>query len=124
MYIHDTTGTLPDTVLPPIYQLASTPVGGSTPLVLKMVNTSANNVNFVVALVSTSSTSTASNPNFSVTGLFQNEVLVPGASVLYTVNFAPTTAGSVTGYLNLEFQIQQNGCVFFRNRDYRVPAPT
>jgi hypothetical protein len=112
LYVHDTTGTLPDTVLPSIDQLASTPVGGSTPLVLKMLNTSANNVNFVVALVSTSSTSTAANPNFSITGLFQNQVLAPGTSVLFTVNFAPTTAGPVTGYLNLEFQIQQNGCVF------------
>jgi hypothetical protein len=112
IYIHDTTGTLPDTPLPAIYQLASTPVGSGTPLVLKMVNTSSNNVNFVVALMGTSAAGTAVSSNFSVTGVFQNEVLVPGASVLFTVNFTPTSAGLITGYLDLVFQIQQNGCVY------------
>ena len=112
LYVHDTTGTLPDTPLPALYQVASTPMGGSSPIVIKMVNTSVNKVYFATALVSTSATSTGNNPNFSVTGVFEDQLLVPGASVLYTVSFTPTVTGVITGYLNLAYQVQQNGCVF------------
>lgn len=112
LYVHDTTGTLPDTPLPSIYSLASTAVGGSSPTVIKMVNTSANDVYFATALVSTSATSSTTNTNFSVTGVFDDQLLVPGASVLYTINFAPTTTGVITGYLNLAYQVQTGGCVF------------
>jgi hypothetical protein len=113
LYLHDTTGTLPDSVLPASYQLASTPVGGNSPTVIKMVNNTTNNdVNFVVALMSTSASSSPADVNFSITGQFQNQVLAPGASVLYVVNFAPTATGTIAGFLNLAFQIQQGGCVF------------
>ncbi len=111
LYVHDTTGTLPDTPLPALYQLASTAVGGSNPTVLKMVNTSSNTVYFVSAYMSSSATTVSANANFSVTGVFEDQLLAPGASVLYTVNFAPTTTGVITGYLNLAYQIEQNGCV-------------
>ena len=111
LYVHDTTGTLPDTPLPALYQLASTAVGGSSPTVLKMVNTSSNTVYFVSAYMSSSATTVSANANFSVTGVFEDQLLAPGASVLYTVNFAPTTTGVITGYLNLAYQIEQNGCV-------------
>jgi len=109
-YIHDTTGTTPDTPLPAIYQVASTAVGNSTPTVIKMVNTSSNTVNFILALVAPGASSSARNPNFSVTGLFQDEILSPGASVLYVVNFAPAATGAITGYFNVAYQIEQNGC--------------
>jgi hypothetical protein len=112
LYLHDTTGILPDTPLPFNYQLASTAVGGNTPTVLKMINSSSNNVYFATALVSPSVGSTAQNPNFSVNGVFVDQILVPGASVLFTVNFTPTTTGIITGYLTLAYQVQQNGCVY------------
>ena len=111
-YVHDTTGTLPDAILPAAYQLPSTPVGGASPIVIKMINTSTTNVRFVIALVSTSANSSAANPNFSTTGQFQGLTLGPGGSVLYTVNFTPAVTGVISGFLNVDFQIQQGGCVF------------
>jgi len=122
LYVHDTTGVRPDTPLATIYQLASTAVGNSSPTVIKMINTSSYTVYFGTALISTSATSTAANPNFSVTGVFEDETLGPGASVLYTLNFTPTSTGVVTGYLNLLFQVQQNGCVFSGSTGTICPA--
>ena len=111
MYLHDTTGVLPDTPLPALYQLASTAVGGNTPTVLKMVNSSANTVYFVDAYLSSSATTVTSNTNFSVTGDFQDQKLLPGASELIVINFAPTTTGVITGYLDLAYQVETGGCV-------------
>ena len=111
-YVHDPTGAMPDTVLPVAYQLAETPVGGYSPTVLKMVNSSKNTVLFVVALMSVSTTSQVANPDFSVTGLFVDEILPPGGDLLFTVNFTPSVTGALTGFLNVEFQISQNGCSF------------
>ncbi len=111
-YIHDTTGVLPDTPLPAAYQLAETPVGGSSPTVLKMINSSKNTAYFVAAIMSISPTDVVANANFSVTGLFEDETVAPGGDVLFTVNFTPSSSGVITGFLNVEFQIQQNGCVF------------
>jgi hypothetical protein len=111
-YVHDTTGVLPDTPLPATYQLAETAVGNASPTVLKMVNSSQDTVYFIIALVSTSATTPAANPNFSATGIFQDETLAPGGDVLFNVNFTPSTVGPITGYLDVAFQIQENGCIF------------
>jgi hypothetical protein len=111
-YVHDTTGTLPDVALPAAYQLPSTPVGNASPTVLKMVNASQNTVRFIIASVTVSANSFVANPNFSVTGLFQDLVLSPGGSVLFTVNFTPTATGVISGFLNVSFQTQLNGCSF------------
>ena len=116
-YIHDTTGTTPDTPFPAAYQVAATPVGGSSPTVLKMVNSSQNTVYFIVALMSVSSTSTVASPDFSVTGLFADEILPPGTDVLFTVNFSPSATGTITDFLNVEFEISQNGCSFTSSAD-------
>jgi hypothetical protein len=109
-YVHDTTGKLPDAVLPAAYQVPGTSVGGLSPTVLKMINTSANTIEFVLAAVSTGASSSAVNPNFSVTGQFQDLPLAPGGSVLFTVNFTPAATGVISGFLNVAFEIQQNGC--------------
>jgi hypothetical protein len=111
LYLHDTTGVAPDTPLPTLYQLASTAVGGNTPTVLKMVNSSANNVYFIGAYLSSSATTVTSNTNFSVTGVFQDQVLVPGASELIVINLAPTATGVITGYLDLVYLVGTGGCV-------------
>ena len=39
-------------------------------------------------------------------------MLAPSGSLFFTVNFAPTVAGSTTGYLRATYQIQQPGCSF------------
>ena len=122
LYVHDTTGQSPDTPLPSLYQLTSTVVGGNSSTVVKMINTSANTVYFASAFVSTSATSSAANPNFSVTGFFLDQLLVPGASMLFTVNFTPTATGVIVGYLNLAYQVQQNGCVFSGSTGTICPA--
>jgi hypothetical protein len=114
-YVHDTTGTAADTPLPANYQLSSTAVGNASPLVLKMVNTSQSTVYFATAVMSTSATSSAANPNFSVTGLFEDETLAPGGDVLFTVNFTPSVTGAIIGYLNVAFQIQTGTCQFTSN---------
>jgi hypothetical protein len=111
-YIHDTTGVKPDTPLPANYQLAETAVGNGSPTVLKMINSSQDTVYFITALVSPSAGTPAADPNFSVTGVFQDETLPPGADALFTVNFTPSVTGPITGYLNVAFQVQQNSCVF------------
>ena len=111
-YIHDTTGTVADTPLPANYQVSATAVGNASPTVLKMVNSSQSTVYFVTALMSTSATSSVTNPNFSVTGVFQDETLAPGGAVLYTVNFTPSVTGAIAGYLNVDFQIQSGTCQF------------
>lgn len=89
LYVHDTTGVLPDTPLPSLYQVGSTAVGGSSPTVIKMVNTSTNTVFFATTLVATSTTSSVASSDFSVTGFFEDVVLGPGSSILFTVNFVP-----------------------------------
>ena len=122
LYVHDTTGQSPDTPLPSLYQLTSTSVGGNSSTVIKMINTSVYNVYFASAFVSTSPTSSVANPNFSVTGFFLDQVLVPGASMLFTVNFTPTATGVIVGYLNLAYQVQQNGCVFSGSTGTVCPA--
>jgi hypothetical protein len=111
-YVHDTTGKLPDLALPATYQLPSTPVGNASPTVLKMVNASQNTVRFVLASVAAAANSSVASTNFSVTGFFQDLVLSPGGSVLFTVNFTPSVTGVISGFLNVTFQTQLNGCSF------------
>src|SRR5450755_1642966 len=111
-YVHDTTGKAPDTPPPQNYQSTETTVGDASPTVLRIVNSSQNTIFFVIALVSTAADSPEANPNFSVTGVFQDETLGPGGSALFTVNFTPASPGLITGFLNVAFQIQQGGCIF------------
>jgi hypothetical protein len=109
----DNTVANTNTPLLPNYQLAGTVIGNSSPTVLKMVNSSTTTVYLVQPVVSTSATSAVTSPNFSVTGpLSQNQTLLPGASVLYVVNFTPTVAGAISGFFNVQFEVQQNGCAF------------
>jgi len=124
-YVHDTTGKQPDILLPATYQLAGTAVGNASPTVLKMVNTSQTTAYFVIALMATAADSLTRNPNFSITGLFEDEALAPGASVLFTVNFTPSTMGAISGFLNIVFQIQEGGCLFTStNPSQQCPSNT
>jgi hypothetical protein len=120
-YIHDTSGTTPDTPLDSSYSFPNTPQGSSTPLVIMAVNSSASTIYFVQAFVSDAANSFAPNNNLSVTGQFVNKILAPSGSLPFTVNFAPTITGSTTGYLRATYQIQQPGCIF---TDGSKPCPS
>jgi hypothetical protein len=120
-YIHDTSGAAPDVPLSSSYSFANTPQGSSTPLVIRAVNSSTSTVYWVQAFVSDTASSFTPNSNFSVTGQPIDQVLAPSGSLLFTANFAPTIAGSTTGYLRATYQIQQPGCIF---TDGSKPCPS
>ena len=111
-YVHDTSGATPDTPLNSSYAFANTPQGSSKPLVIKAVNTSASTIYWVQAFVSNAANSTVGNGNFSITGQIIDQVLAPSGSLLFTINFSPTSTGAITGYLRATYQIQQAGCSF------------
>jgi hypothetical protein len=111
-YLHDTTGATADTLLPSIYQFASTPLGSNSNIVLKAINSSTSTAYLGTAFAGTANGSTVLNPNFSLSGLFLGQTLPPGGSVVFTVNFSPTTVGLTTAYLQVSFQIQQGTCSF------------
>ncbi len=111
-YVHDTTGVLPDTPLSSIYQLASTAQGSSTPLVLKVVNTSQSVVYFTSPLITTTASAAVQSTSFSITGFFTALTMPVGGSTVFTVNFSPLTTGTITGYLQVGYQIEQTGCNF------------
>jgi hypothetical protein len=76
------------------------------------VNSSASTIYWVQAFVPNAANSTVANGNFSITGQVIDQVLAPSGSLLFTLNFAPTVAGTTTGYLRATYQIQQPGCSF------------
>jgi hypothetical protein len=76
------------------------------------VNSSANTVYWVNAFVADSASSFVVNNNFSITGQFVNTPLAPSGSIIFTINFAPTTLGAKTGYLRATYQVQQGSCSF------------
>ena len=111
-YVHDTRGVAPDTPLSSSYAFANTPAGSSTSIVIKAVNSSANTIYWVNAFLADSASSFVTNNNFSITGQFVNTPLAPSGFVLFTINFAPTTLGTTTGYLRATYQVQQGTCSF------------
>ena len=111
-YIHDTTGVNPDTPLPSIYQFGATPLGSNSHVVIKGVNTSGAAAFMGEVFVSVSQSSTVLNTNFTVTGLAASISVPAGGSMLFTVNFSPTSTGPMTAYMQTTYQVQQNGCDF------------
>jgi hypothetical protein len=110
-YIHDTTGQIADTPLPAIYQFNSTAVGSGTPIVLKGFNSSGAAISLTLAYVSNTAGDADNNRNYSLTGLFYGLVIPAGGSVIFTVSFAPVVTGPLTGYLQIDYQVQQPNCV-------------
>jgi len=111
-YVHDTTGVTADYPLPSIYQFNATPLGNSTHVVLKAVNTSSAPAFMGTIYVAASATTTTVNSNFTVTGLAESIAVPAGDSLLFQVNFSPTTTGVISGYLDTSFQVQSSGCSF------------
>ena len=110
-YIHDTTGKTADTPLPAIYQFNSTAAGSGSPLVLKGFNSSGATISLTTEYVSNTAGSTDNNSNFSVTGGFTGLTIPPGGSVIFSVNFVPVVTGPLVAYLQIQYQVQQPGCV-------------
>jgi hypothetical protein len=96
--------------LPNTYAFSTTPQASASSVILKVVNTSANAVDLAQILVTQSASSTASSPDFTVTGFFSSGSLAPGSSTLFTVNFAPVETGAIVGYLQFAYRIEQGNC--------------
>ncbi len=117
-YIHDSTGVLPDTPLPAIYQFAATPVGSSSGLLLKMTNTSGAPAFLGEVAVTVGSTSTVQNTNFTVNNLVASTIVEANGSFVFRLNFNPGVTGQMTAYMQATYQVQQSGCNFTSN----IPA--
>lgn len=100
-----------NTALGNTYSFPDTPQSSSSSAQMSVTNTGAVPVSIIDIYVENSSFS-AQNPNFTVTGSTSGIgfVLAPGASEPLTVNFVPTTTGAQTGYLQVAYIVQQNGC--------------
>jgi hypothetical protein len=111
-YMHDTTGVNPDAPLPAIYQFGATSVGSSSHVVIKAINTSGVAAFMGEVFVSQTVDSTVLNNNFTVSGLAAAISVPAGGSLLFAVNFSPTSTGPMTAYMQTTYQVQQNGCDF------------
>jgi hypothetical protein len=113
--IHDPSGTASDTTLSTSYQFPDTPVADASSIVVRFSNASASPVQIAAILVGNQAGSSQANPNFSVTGFAIGKILGVGPSASFeqvNINFTPESVGSIPGYLQVVYQIQQNGCNF------------
>ena len=104
-YLDTSNGALPTsqlTPVPPTYQFASTPAGGSSSIIIRVANISASSVVLNNVFVGASANSTVSTPNFAITGLDINATLAPQAWKLFTLNFTPASTGTALGYLQAQ----------------------
>jgi hypothetical protein len=113
--IHDTSGNTPDTPLASTYQFSDTPQYSASSVVINVKNISASTVLVAQIYVGDAAGSAVLSPDFTVTGLNQNATLAPGNSLQFTLNFRPSITGSLVGYLQAGYAVQQNGCVFGSN---------
>ncbi|HEX3683723.1 MAG TPA: choice-of-anchor D domain-containing protein [Bryobacteraceae bacterium] len=106
----DNSGSL--TPLASTYTLASTAAGSSASVTLRVTDTSPNRIEIVAMVVSTANGSTVANSNFSVTGLDAPAILSPAGTTFedFTVTFAPSAAGQISGFLTVAYAEEQNGC--------------
>ena len=107
---YDNTGQNPDVALPAAYSFSATPQGGSANTLIKVTNTSSSAVEVVAVYVGESAGSAVVNPDFTVTGLDQGNILAPGSWQLFTLNFTPSTVGQLAGYLQVAYVAEQGGC--------------
>jgi hypothetical protein len=109
--IHDPSGTQPDTALSSTYQFPDTPQDSASSIVINAKNISTSTVLVAQVYVGSAAGSAVVSPDFSITGLNQNATLAPGNSLQFTLNFRPSITGSLLGYLQAAYAVQQNGCV-------------
>src|SRR5579875_1119260 len=82
-YLDPSNGAIPTsqlTPLPDTYQFSDTPVGGSTPVVIRVANPSTTaSVEVNTVFVGASANSSVATPNFTITGMDINATIAPGA---------------------------------------------
>jgi len=89
------------------YQFPDTPVGSSASLFIQIVNVSSSPVLLASAYVGATAGTSTVNPNFTVSGLDQSATIAPGSCSPFTLTFAPITTGSLAGYLQAAYSINQ-----------------
>ncbi len=100
----------------PAYVFADTPQGQASTVVVSVRNTSGHRVSIIDLYVGSSDGSAAHTPDYRVTGFDQGgHVLGPGASTPFTVNFTPTATGILSGFLQVDYGVEENGCVIADN---------
>ncbi|MFL6465018.1 MAG: choice-of-anchor D domain-containing protein [Bryobacteraceae bacterium] len=110
LYVDSSNGASPASQLPslsPAYAFSDTPAGAATSIVVRMVNEGGTRATIGYIYVGASDGSSVAASGFTVTNQFANLTLAPGAFQLFTLNFAPTSTGAATGYL----QATINGAV-------------
>lgn len=79
-------------------------------MVVRLTNTSGNPMTVVSVLVSSTFGSNTLSPDFTLTGVLVDKTLSTTSFEDVTVSFAPLAQGTLTGYLRVIYQVQQNGC--------------
>jgi hypothetical protein len=110
--IVDPANATPQTALPSAYTFPNTPEGNASTINVKMTNAGSSAVEIVLVYVGASAGSVVANPNFSVTQAAELDVVAPGDSRQFQVNFTPSATGTLSGYLQVTYLWQQNGCTF------------
>lgn len=110
--VHDPSGAAADAAIKSPYQFADTPVGGLSVLNLRLRDNAGFPVEIVAVVVSSASDSANVNPNFSVNGLTIDKSLSTSNASFQdaTVSFVPLSQGALTGYLQIYYEVQKNGC--------------
>jgi hypothetical protein len=109
--VHDQTGKNLDTPITSPYQFPNTEQGSASSIVIVAKNVSISPVLLELVYVGPTSGSTQATPDFSITGLNENGILPPGGTAPFTLNFTPSTTGSITAYMQVAYAVQQNNCV-------------
>ena len=103
-YIDTTDGAAPVTALQPLpaaYSFSATSVGQTASIMVRLVNTSPTaTVQLNALYVGGAAGSSIADSNFSVTGL-DNATLAPAGFKEFYLNFTPTAAGALSGYLQV-----------------------
>ncbi len=105
-------GSSGTTALPPIYSFPDTAQNASSSIQVFVTNTGTSTVGLIDVFVTVNASLSAQTPNFTVTGFDLDSTLAPGASEPFTINFTPGSTGAITGYLQVAYFVQQNGCSF------------
>ncbi len=93
------------------YSFAATPQGQATSISIIATNVSQSRVELVQPNVTVAADPTSiASPNYSVSGENPTWILSPGGVKLFTLNFIPTTTGQLTGYLQVVYVTDGNGC--------------
>jgi hypothetical protein len=92
------------------YQFPNTPQGSASSVVLEATNNSTATILMGTAWISGQAGSSQATPDFTLTGLAIDQTLAPGTSFPFTVSFTPSSTGTLTGFLQAVYLVQQNGC--------------